>query len=510
VINKYGILFMIMNKKILILDTTLRDGEQTPGVSLTPDEKLTIAKALDDLGVDIIEAGSAITSEGERTGIKMIANENLNAEIASYARILRRDIDAAIECDVNSIFLVSPTSDLHIKYKLGIDRRELIDRTLEAIQYCKDHNLIVDLCCEDGSRSDLRFLSRLLKSALEYKIDRFTIADTVGIMIPERMEKLFSYLSKRSKISLGVHCHDDLGLATANTLAAVGGGATVIDVAVNGLGERAGNASLEEVVMALKLGYGIETNIKTTKIGHISDLVEKIFNIPVPPNKAIVGENAFTHEAGIHVDGIIKKPETYEAIKPELVGRKRRFVLGKHVGMKSVKRALEEIDIKVDDEKLAEIFKRIKYMGDKGKRVTNTDLEVIANSVLGKEIEHALSLEELVAVAGNRITPTASVKIKVNGKEIVKSSVGTGPVDAAINAIRCATQDIPFELIEYHVDSISGGTDAVVDVMVKLKSKDKIITAKGAGTDIVLASVDALVVGINSIARRLSERKYVH
>ncbi|RLI93259.1 MAG: 2-isopropylmalate synthase [Candidatus Altiarchaeales archaeon] len=489
--------------KIKILDTTLRDGEQTPGVSFTPDEKLRIAKALDDLGVDVIEAGSAITSEGEREGIKMIADEGLRAEISSYARILRGDIDAAISCDVNSIFLVAPTSDLHIKYKLGITRDELVKKTLNAIQYCKDHGLVVDLCTEDGSRTDVRFLSKILESATQYGVDRFTIADTVGIMLPERIHEMFSKLARESKVPLGVHCHDDLGLATANTIAAVRAGASIVDVTVNGLGERAGNASLEEVVMALKLGYNYDMGIKTEKITSVSDLVEKSCGIPVAPNKAIVGDNAFTHEAGIHVDGILKKPETYEAIKPESVGARRRFVLGKHVGTKAILKMLSDLKISVSDEQLRDILNQVKYMGDKGKKVTNVDLEAIAHSVLGIEVEKAIEVKELVAVAGNKFTPTASVKIKINGREITESATGTGPVDAAMNAIRRATKEVPFELVEYHVDSISGGTDAVVEVMVKLRSRDRIITARGAGSDIVLASVDALVNGINLIMRHL-------
>ncbi|MCK4491278.1 MAG: hypothetical protein KAU03_01555, partial [Candidatus Altiarchaeales archaeon] len=313
-----------------VLDTTLRDGEQTPGVSLAPDEKLEIAKALDDLGVDIIEAGSAITSEGEREGIKRIVDAGLNAEIASYARILEKDIDAAIDCEIDCIFLVAPTSDIHLKYKLGIEREELTDRTRKAIEYCRDNKLVVDLCCEDGSRTDVHFLKRVLTEWTECGIDRFTVADTVGIMTPEKISEMFVDLKKTAKIPLGVHCHDDLGLATANTILAVRAGATVVNVAVNGLGERAGNAALEEVIMALKLSYNISSNIKTERLAEVSDLVEKICGIPVPPNKAIVGDNAFTHEAGIHVDGILKKPQTYEAIKPELVGKTRTFVLGKH------------------------------------------------------------------------------------------------------------------------------------------------------------------------------------
>jgi D-citramalate synthase len=488
-----------MAKKIRFLDTTLRDGEQTPGVHLTTDKKLLIAKALDDLGVDVIEAGSAITSAGEKDAIKRIAKEGLNAEIASFARILKGDIDAAIECDVDSVFLVAPTSDIHIKYKLKSTRGKVLEAVADCIKYSKSHGLKVDLCAEDGSRTDVRFLLEVLKTTQENKADRFTVADTVGILLPEKTKEIFKSVASKAKIPVGVHCHDDLGLATANTLTAVQGGATVVDVAVNGLGERAGNASLEEVIMGLKVGYGHQLKVQTEKIRALSELVEKLCGIPVPPNKAIVGDNAFTHGAGIHVDGILKKPETYEAIKPELVGAKRRFVLGKHVGLKSVKNMLEELNIKVSDGQLKEVFNQIKYLGDKGKHVTSVDLEAIASSARGVRRESKIKLEELVAVAGNKFTPTASVKLRMNGKEVLESSVGTGPVDAAINAIRNAAKDVPFELMEYHVDAISGGSDAVVRIEVKLKSKDRIVTAQGTGSDIVLASVDALINGINLI-----------
>jgi D-citramalate synthase len=493
-----------MANRIFVLDTTLRDGEQTPGVSLAPEQKLEIAKALDDLGVDALEAGSAITSEGEREGIKKIAKEGLKAEVYSFARILRQDIDLALDCDVDGIFLVAPTSDLHIKYKLGSTRDSVLKSVVELAGYCRQHGLKVDVCCEDGSRSDPAFLMKVLKAAEHAKADRFTLADTVGALTPGRMSDLIKVLAKKARIPLGVHCHDDLGMATANTVAAVRSGARTVDVTINGLGERAGNASLEEVVMALKTAYGYSMNIKTVKLSGISDLVEKVTGVPVPPNKAIVGENAFTHEAGIHVDGILKKPETYELISPELVGARRRFVLGKHVGMKSVRKMVEELDLKVNEEQLAEIFKQVKYMGDKGKRVTNVDLEAIASQALGIEQKRHIKLEELVTVAGNKFTPTASVKLLINGSEVVESSTGTGPVDAAMNAIRKATKDVPFELVEYHVDAISGGSDAVVRILVKLKSKDRIVTSQGTGSDIILASVDAMVNGLNSIMARMS------
>ncbi|HHQ45142.1 MAG TPA: 2-isopropylmalate synthase [Candidatus Altiarchaeales archaeon] len=486
-----------MKKTFKVLDTTLRDGEQTPGVTFTLEQKLNLAKALDDLGVDVIEAGSAITSEGERQAIKAVANEGLNAEVSSFARILKKDLDYALECDVDSVFLVAPTSELHIEHKLKSTKEKVLESITECVQYCRDHGILVDVCCEDGSRSDPKFLQKVLETSVKAGADRFTVADTVGVFVPEETAKIFKSL--KSKLPLGVHCHDDFGLGTANTVAAVHAGAEYVDVTVNGLGERAGNTSLEEVAVVLTQKYGYKTGLRLEKLVEVSDLVEKYSNIIVPPNKAVVGDNAFTHEAGIHVDGILKNPETYEPLNPELVGGKRRFMLGKHVGLKSVKKLLDEDGFKMSEDEVMEVFNQVKFMGDKGKRVTSSDLNAIANNVLGLKKKQAIKMEELVAVAGNKFTPTASVKLIFRDQEVVTSGTGTGPVDAAINALRTAAKDVPFELMEYHVDAISGGTDALVQILVKLKSKGKIVTAQGAGSDIILASVDAMVNGLNAI-----------
>ncbi|MFH1055583.1 MAG: 2-isopropylmalate synthase [Candidatus Altiarchaeota archaeon] len=490
--------------QILFLDTTLRDGEQMPGVSLTTEEKVRIAKALDNLGVDIIEAGSACTSEGERESIKAIANEGLEAEIASFARIVKGDVDLALSCEVDSIFLVAPTSDLHIKWKLKSTREEVLAKVTEMTEYCKSHGVKVDLCCEDGSRTGLDYLLKVMKAAQDAKADRFTVADTVGILNPEKTKELFEKLTEKARIPVGVHCHDDFGMGTANTVTAVKAGARVVDVTVNGLGERAGNTALEEVAVALRLTTGHKFKIRIEGLNRISQLVEKLTKIPVPPNKAIVGENAFTHEAGIHVDGILKKPSTYEPIKPEIVGARRKFVLGKHVGFKSVKKLLEESGFSMTDEQAKGVYEQVKSIGDKGKRVTSVDLDTIANSVLGVTKEKPIKLLELVATGGNKITPNATVKLQINGDTITSMGSGTGPVDAAINAIKVATKDVPFELAEYHVDAVSGGTDALVRILVKLKSRGRIITAEGAGTDIIMASVDAMINGLNAIIMRRS------
>jgi D-citramalate synthase len=485
-----------------ILDTTLRDGEQTPGVSLTIENKLLIAKKIDSLGVDIIEAGSAITSEGERSSIQKIAQEGLNAEICSYCRIRKEDIDAALTCDVDSIHLVVPVSDLHIQAKLKKDRDTVRQIAVEMTEYAKSHGLIVELSGEDASRADIDYLKSVYNACIDAGADRLCFCDTVGILTPERSYDIFSDLSQlRAPIS--VHCHNDFGMATANTVAALRAGAGEAHVTINGIGERAGNTSLEEVVMVLYSLYRQETKIDLKSLYTTSHLVSRLCGIPVAPNKAIVGGNAFTHEAGIHVHGLLANTATYEPITPELVGRERRIVLGKHAGKSSVVLALKEMGISVTEKQIDDIVERMKEMGDKGKRVTDADLLTIAETVLGIYQEARVKLEELTVVAGNTVMPTASIRLRVNGNPVVEAGVGTGPVDAAINALNKAVAGIAdIHLDEYHVDAITGGTDALVEVWVKLSKGGKTITARGARTDIIMASVEAVLEGINRLIQQ--------
>jgi len=487
------------------LDTTLRDGEQTPGIVLKVEDKVEIAKAIDKLCVDFMEIGSAIASEGEREAIKSISNEkkkgNIHAQLLSFARIKKEDINYALNCGVDGIFLVAPTSDIHIKDKLNTTRENVKNAIIECVEFCKDNNLVVDLCCEDGTRTDINFLKEILKIAIELKVDRFTVADTIGTATIEKIAEIFRELKgvAKDKISLGVHCHDDFGMATINTVVAVRNGADVVDVTVNGLGERAGNAAIEEVAAALKFLYNYDVNINFKEILKVSKFVEKITGIGVARNKAIVGENAFTHGAGIHVDGILKNPATYEAINPEIFGAERKFVLGKLMGRKTVQNVLKEMNINVNEKQFKEIFEKLQFMADKGTRLTNFDVKQVANNVLNLSEKRSIILDELVAVSGNKFTPFASLKLMIDKKEIRSAGVGNGPVDAAINAIKNAAKDIPFEFLEYHVDAISGGSDAGVQVEIKLRSKGKTISARGIGTDIVLASVEAFLNGLNLI-----------
>ena len=486
---------------IKVLDTTLRDGEQTPGVSLTPLEKLRIATKLDDINVDFIEAGSAITSEGERESIKQITKQGFNAEILSFSRPLTVDIDYCLQCDVDAVNLVVPTSELHINDKLKTTNDKLIELSNNAVDYCKDHGLIVELSAEDASRSDIDFLMDVFNNAIDHNVDRLCVCDTVGILTPDSSFELFNSL-KDLKVPLSVHCHNDFGLAVANTLSAVKGGATEIHTTINGIGERAGNTSFEECVVSIdRLLSDFSTNIKINEIYDISKLVARSTGVYIQPNKAIVGENAFAHESGIHSDGIIKNSATYEPMTPELVGRKRKFIIGKHMGTHGLNNRLKEIGLDVNDNQLKQICDDIKDLADKGKTVTDVDLQVIADNVLQINHEDRIKLEDLTIVSGNKVMPTASVKITIDGEEILNAGVGLGPVDAAINAVKSLEIFKDIDLIEYHVDAITGGTDAFIDVIIKLQKEDRVVSARGTEADIINASVKAYIAGVNRLLR---------
>ncbi|MDY6931955.1 MAG: (R)-citramalate synthase [Halobacteriota archaeon] len=480
-------------------DTTLRDGEQSPGVSLTSEEKLLIARELDAIGVKVIEAGSPATSEGEREGIKLIAGEGLDAEICVYTRSLIKDIDLALDCDVDSIHLVVPSSDLHIEKKLKKDRATVKKGAIEGLEYARDHGLIVELSGEDASRADLNFLVELYSEGINAGAERICFCDTVGVLTPERATEVFDTLSKLGAPA-SVHCHDDFGLATANSVAAIKAGASQVHVTVNGIGERSGNTCLEEVVMILEGLYNIDTGIVKEDLYHISKLVSRLTKMEVAPNKSIVGDNAFTHESGIHIHGLSSDTSTYEPMPPETVGRRRRFIFGKHTGGASVKMALKEMDLEATDEQMALILDRVKDMGDKGTRITDTDLQTIAETVLEVINEPKIKLSDLTVVSGKMIMPTASIKLNIDGSDVIEAGTGVGPVDAAINALRKATRNITeVQLEEYHVDAIKGGTDALVEVSVRLSKGDKVISARGAHIDIIMASIEALIQGINSL-----------
>ncbi|MDR2623495.1 MAG: homocitrate synthase family protein [Methanobrevibacter sp.] len=353
-------------KDITIYDTTLRDGEQTPGVCFSVDEKLEIAIALDKLKLPQIEAGFPMVSEQEKNAVKTIANQGLDAQILSLARTKKEDIDAALSCDVDGIITFMGASDIHLEHKMNIGRQEALNICMKAIEYAKDHGLFVAFSAEDATRSDLDFLKRIYKKAEDYDVDRVHIADTVGAISPQGMTFLVNELKKHLNTKIAVHCHNDFGFAVSNSIAGLLAGATAVSTTVNGIGERAGNTSLEELIMSLRFIYGLDLGFKIKNIQSLSNLVSKHTNIDIPKNKPIVGDNIFRHESGIHVDAVIEEPLTYEPYLPELVGQKRKLVLGKHSGCRAVKAKLNECGFDVTEDELCHIVEEVKKTREEG------------------------------------------------------------------------------------------------------------------------------------------------
>ena len=478
------------DRTVRLLDTTLRDGEQAPGVSLSPDEKADIALALERAGVDTIEAGSACTGVGERRAISRVTELDLEARVTSFSRGLRSDVDLAIDCDVDGVHIVVPASDRHVEGKVGTSREENLENTADLVEYAVDQGLWVEVIGEDGSRADLAYLERLAERSLEAGADRFCFADTVGHTGPEHTYEAVSRLAELGPVS--AHTHDDLGLGVTNALAAISAGADLVHCTVNGLGERAGNVALEEVAIALEHVYGVET-IDLSQVYDLAQLVARSTGIALAPNKAVIGENAFTHESGIHTDGTLKDEAMYEPYPPETVGRERRLALGKHAGRAGVRAALEDRNVDATDDEVAEIADRVTALGDRGRRVTDADLLAIAGEVTGDDHERTVELLDLTAISGGDV-PTASVRLDVAGEERVASGTGSGPVDAAVSAVRAALGTAAdAELDSYHVDAVTGGTDAVVTVEVTMSRDDRTVTVARSEADITRASVGAMV-----------------
>lgn len=377
------------SRYVRILDTTLRDGEQTPGLALKPNEKLEIALLLQDLGVDSIEAGFPAVSRGEYEAVKMIAREVTSSEVIVLCRCNKSDIDLAVDCDVDAVHLFIATSDIHLKYKLKLSREEALRRAIEAVEYAKSHGLTVEFSAEDSTRTEWTWLVKFFQEVINAGADRIDIADTVGVMWPSRMQALVRYVLENVKGNyiLSVHCHNDFGMATANSISAVEAGAGQVHVTVAGLGERAGNAPLEEVVTALHFLLGYRTNIRFEKLKQVCDRVLEITKFNIAPNKPIIGINAFSHESGIHVHGIIENPQTYEPIPPELIGAQRRIVIGKHSGRHAVEYILKTMGITPTPEIVDKVLKIIKELGDKGEKITEDTIIRIVKLVIKEDAE---------------------------------------------------------------------------------------------------------------------------
>lgn len=370
-------------EKITVYDTTLRDGEQTPGVCLRTPEKLKIARKLDELGVHQIEAGFPIVSNEERRSVRAIVNENLNADILVLSRTRKEDIDMALDCDVDGIITFMGTSDLHLKHKFKKTRAEILNICINSIEHAKDHGLFVAFSAEDATRTDIDFLKQIYKKAEDYGVDRVHIADTVGAISPQAMAYLVGELKKELKTEISLHCHNDFGMALSNSISGLLAGASAVSTTVNGIGERAGNTSLEELVMTLLLIYGVDLNFNIGIFYELSRLVEELTNMRIPENKPIVGRNVFRHESGIHVDAVIEEPLTYEPFLPELIGHHRRIVLGKHSGCRAVKAKLTECGIDVSRDELCKIVERVKEKREEGKYINDDVFNEIIRSVRG-------------------------------------------------------------------------------------------------------------------------------
>ena len=498
-----------MTERITIFDTTLRDGEQSPGASMTAAEKLRVATQLENLGVDVIEAGFPAASQGDFEAVSAIAQKLKRTQVAGLARASKNDIDrawGAIEkAQHPRIHTFIATSDIHLEYKLKMSRDEVVAAAIDAVKYACSFTDNVEFSAEDASRSDPDFLCKVFGAAIEAGATTINIPDTVGYAIPEEYSDLVRYIKEHTpnihKAVISVHCHNDLGLATANTLAAINAGARQAEVTVNGIGERAGNTSLEEVAMALHTRPNympFHTGINTELIHTSSRMVTIITGMIVQPNKAIVGANAFAHEAGIHQDGMLKNPMTYEIMRPEDVGlNKSQLVLGKHSGRHALRDRLKGIGYELSSEELDQIFINFKSLADKKKHVMDEDLEALVTEEILRT-EETYALRYLNVSAGTTVMPMASVQIAINGEEIKDAGYGNGPIDATFNTIAKMT-GTRSELLRFTVSALTGGTDAMGEVTVRLKENGLIALGKGSDPDIITASAKAYINGLNRI-----------
>jgi len=507
-----------MAERIIIFDTTLRDGEQAPGASLTVDQKLEIARQLARLGVDVIEGGFPISSPGDFEAVRKIAEEVRGVTICGLARCLQKDIDAAAKAleraERPRIHVFLATSKIHREYKLQKAKEEILRMAQEGVRYAKKFVDDVEFSPEDASRTEPEFLAQVVEAVIDAGATVVNIPDTVGYAIPSEFGTLIKYLfdnvSNIERATISVHCHDDLGLAVANSLAAIENGARQVECTINGIGERAGNAALEEIVMALrvrsdKLAY--ETGIDTRQIYKTSRLVSKLTGMWVQPNKAIVGDNAFAHESGIHQDGVLKEPSTYEIIRPEEIGlSSSRLVLGKHSGRHAFRKKLEELGYSLDDEQIESAFSTFKELCDKKKEVFDEDIIAIVEGIL-YQMPETYHLEYIHTTTGNQTVPTATVRIRLADGQIKQDAAcGDGPVDAAYAAISRIT-GLDVKLLDYSLRAITGGRDALGEVTVKIKKDDIIVIGKGTSTDIIEASAKAFVDALNRLLFRLKRAK---
>lgn len=495
--------------RLVIFDTTLRDGEQSPGASMTKTEKLRIATALEKMKVDVIEAGFAIASPGDFESVRAIANTIKDSRICSLSRAMDKDIDRAAEAlkgaNASRIHTFIATSPIHMKYKLQMEPDAVVEQAVRAVKRARSHTDDVEFSCEDAGRSELDFLCRIIEAAINAGASTINIPDTVGYAVPEQygntIRQLIERIPNSDKAIFSVHCHNDLGLAVANSLSAVAQGARQVECTINGLGERAGNASLEEVVMAVKTRadwFNVETGIDTTQIVPASKLVSTITGFPVQPNKAIVGANAFAHESGIHQDGVLKHRETYEIMKAEDVGwHTNSLVLGKLSGRNAFRTRLEELGIALESEtELNNAFAAFKELADKKHEIFDEDLHALVSSSVSRKEPKKYELVCMSVASETGVAPVSKITLLVDGAEKTAEATGSGPVDATYSAIESLVQS-GVNLQLYSVNNITSGTDSQGEVTVRVERGGRIVNGLGADTDIVIASAKAYVHALN-------------
>jgi 2-isopropylmalate synthase len=506
-------------RRITIFDTTLRDGEQCPGASLTPPEKLEIARQLVRLGVDVIEGGFPIASPGDKQAVRMIAEQVKGPTIAALARSLPADIDAAAAAlapaKSKRIHVFLATSPIHRKFKLRKAEAEILKQAVWAVKYAKKYSRDVEFSPEDASRTEPEFLHQVIEAVISAGATTVNIPDTVGYAIPEQFGQLIQGITEQvpniDKAVISVHCHNDLGLAVPNSLAAIKHGAGQVECTVNGIGERAGNASLEEIVMSLKVRpeyYRATTGVDTTQIVKSSRLVSTLTGIVVQPNKAIVGDNAFRHESGIHQDGVLKHRLTYEIMRPQDIGLgESKLVLGKLSGRHAFAKRLSALGLKLSGEALDRAFDRFKALADKKKHVFDEDLVAIVEDELPAEQE-VYKLVYVHTTSGSDTVPTATIRLSKEGKELQDAACGDGPVDACYKTIDRLTGTTA-ELVDYNLHAVTKGKDALGEVTVRLRSKGFEVSGRGASTDIIEASAKAYLNAVNKLALSSTRRSYL-
>ncbi|MBO8141686.1 MAG: 2-isopropylmalate synthase [Firmicutes bacterium] len=496
-------------RRIRIFDTTLRDGEQSPGVSLNVQEKLEIARQLERLGVDVIEAGFPVASPGDLQAVQAIAKEVRGPIIAALARANRVDIERAAEAVRYAarprIHTFIATSDIHMRYKLRKSPDEVVEMAVAAVRYAKQFVEDVEFSAEDATRSDPDFLCRIFRAAIEAGATTINIPDTVGYTTPPEYARLIRYIKENAPVPDGVvisvHCHDDLGMAVANSLAAIEAGADQVEGCINGIGERAGNASIEEIVMALKTRqdhYGAETGIITEHIYRTSRLVSTLTGMTIQPNKAIVGDNAFAHESGIHQDGFLKERTTYEIMTPESVGiGQSRLVLGKHSGRHAFRVRLQEMGYDLSEEKVQRAYERFIELADRKKHVTDRDIQAIVEEEFVR-IPELFALDYLHVTSGTSTLPTATVRILKGGEPREEAATGDGPVDAVYRAIDRVT-GIETNLVSYALHGVTSGKDALGEVTVQIRDNGHVYAGRGTSTDVIEASARAYLQALNKL-----------